>query len=245
MTTELNKVQSYHDRRLTHFIEDDFDHYVTADLWTLVTDVDGTAVVADQVNGVIDILSAVVTTGDNEQTEINTSAQIFLAAADKPIYFAALIQYAEQSTDDANIFVGLTSVSGATALGDDGTGPPGTYDGFGFHKVDGGTVWVAETSFATTQDTDTLDGTTTLRNGRIVPAQTAGGASFVWLEAELTPISSTECDVKFVIDGIHVATHSNVTMTTPEEMDFVFAVSQGSTTAETLSVDYVFCGQTR
>ena len=47
MTTEMNKVQSYYDRRLTHFIEDDFHTYVTADLWTLDTDVDGTAIVGD------------------------------------------------------------------------------------------------------------------------------------------------------------------------------------------------------
>ncbi len=230
-----------HKARHTHGFFDDFDHVVTADRWTLVTTTDGTITVGDAVGGHLAILTAGVT-ADNETGLAVSTAELFIFAAGKPVEFEAFVQYTEDDTDKANMFVGLSSVVTAAIMQDDGAGPPATYDGVCFFKVDGGTNWQVETSFAGTQTTTDLTAANSL-DGLV---QTAGGAAFQRLKAEINPKTSTKMDVVFSINDIVVAKHMDITMTTPELMHFAMGGKDGAVAKEeTLVCDYVYCYQTR
>lgn len=232
-----------HKARHTFGFFDDFTHIVTGDLWTKVTDVDGTALVGDAVGGQVQLIPAVLTVGNNEQMLIHTTAEIFKFAEDKPVEWGTRLKLTEANTDDANVLAGLTTVVDGTALGDNGAGPPGTYDGVVFFKVDGSTTFQVEDSFATTQKTTELTAANALN--KTLQTFTTG----VWfnLRALCQPISSTLMDVEFYIDDVLVAKHKDRTMTSPEEMHFAISVMSGGTTdpSEILDVDYAYCFQTR
>ena len=241
MTKLLDMPETLGKGRLTFEFLDDFLFNVNADFWTVGTTNDGTALVGDAVAGKISLLTAATTIG-NEITFLASTEELWLFAEAKPVLLEARFQFTEANTDDANVFFGLSSVADATILGDDGAGPPGTYDGVGFHKVDGGTVWVVENSFASTQETTTL----TAGNSLDGVEQTAGGAAFQTLQIYVQPTTATLMDVSYFIDTILVEKHTDVTMTTPEEMHLIFAMKDGSSAnEETLVADYIYAGQTR
>lgn len=191
------------------------------------------------VGGEVDI----VTTGvDNVGTVLHTDEEVFLAAANKGIAFGCRFKYTEANTDDANVYVGVgTVVDENLFMGDNGTGPPATYDGVCLFKVDGGTTWNVETSFDTGQTTTVLSAANSLDK----LAKTPGGGTYTLFEFELIPNTSTTCDVMFYLDGVHVARHTNVTMTSPAAMYALAGMKAGGANAETLTVDYIYCYQTR
>ena len=156
-----------------HWVYDDFDHYVTADLWTTVATDSGTVAVSDGVRGEVALTCSDGTVADNDEIYMGTTTEIFKFAANKPLYAECRLKYTEQSTDDANVAFGLKDAVAANSLLDDGGGPAASYSGALFYKVDGGTVWNVENSISTTQKTTTLDATGSLTG----EAQTAGGGT--------------------------------------------------------------------
>lgn len=211
-----------------------FQHYNSGDRFTTVASDSGSVVVTDAARGLLSIIPSDGTVADNDETYVKGTNETYLFAADKPFVFEALVRFVEANTDDANIVVGLMSAVAANSLQDNGAGPAASYSGCVFFKVDGDTVWQAETSIGSSQVTTRLDAAGSLN--RI--AQTAGGA---WqrLKIECRPISATKMVVDYFINGIHVAHHSDVTFTNATEMQEAFGVKNGSANLETLQVDYV------
>jgi hypothetical protein len=158
------------------------------------------------------------------------------------LLFEARVQYTEANTDDANILVGLLDAVGANSLQDNGAGPPSSYSGAVFVKVDGGTVWQCETSVTTTQTTTEL--TAANVNNLAKRAVTAGGAAYQTLRIEYMPYSATNAYVTFFVDGVAVAQHDYV-FTSATEMQIGLGVKNGGANLETLNVDYVVCSQER
>lgn len=231
MTKLLHALESLLYARHVHGVFDDFQHWTDGDKFNLATTVDGTATLTDDAGGYIDLLTA-ATPADNEASILSSVAENWLFAASKPLIFEARIQYAEADTNKANIFVGLSNdVAENTFMGDDGAGPPSNYSGINFHKVDGGTKWICESSNGTSQETTT----TTV---------TAGGASFVRLRIEVQPLTSTAASVRFYIDDVLVAEHS-LTMTSATEMHLLAGVKEGGASAETITIDYIGAWQAR
>lgn len=208
--------------------EDDFIEHLSGANWTLTADSGGTYGITDAAGGVISLLND---TTDEDESILHTEGEVFLFAQNKPIIFGARIKLTEANVDDANILVGLVSGAVASAIGDAGAGPPSSYSGANFFKVDGGTVWQAETSLGSTQDTDTNCGAFTSGN---------------WYElfCSIQTTSSTSATAKFYIDGSLVHT-STFTYTSATEMRFLVGVHNGGGNAETLLVDYAFCKQLR
>jgi hypothetical protein len=210
-------------------IFDDFDTYVTTQRWTTTADAGGTlALDADGVGGVL----AVTTDGDdNDEAYAELTVEMFKFAADKPLAFEARLQYAEASTDAANILVGVMDAPGADSLVDNGAGPKASYSGAVFFKVDGATVWNCESSIGSSQVTTTT-------------TKTAGGASNQTLRIEFQPLNATEGEVRFFVDDEFVAKHA-ITFSSATEMSIVLGAKAGSINVETLNVDYVACYQLR
>lgn len=217
---------------------DDFEHFVTGDLFTDTSADTGAAVaMTDAVGGRVTLTTGAT---DNNECYLLTTKELFKFADGKPIKCGARIQYAEANTDDANLFVGLMDAIAADSLLDDGGGPKASYSGALFFKVDGGTRWNVETSLAGAQNTTEL----TAVNSLDKVAKTAGGSSFQWLEIEVTPISSTQAEAAFYIDGTLVYKQT-FTYTSATEMMFGVGVKAGGANSEVVTVDAAYAYQLR
>jgi hypothetical protein len=223
-------------------VQDDFLRDVdSADWVTTLTD-SGTASVGDAVGGIIALVPSDGTVADNDEAYIESANEVFKFAARKPLLFEARVQFTEANVDDANVLVGLLDAVGANSLQDNGGGPPASYSGANFHKVDGSTVWQTETSNGTTQTTTELTAANT--NNLAKRAVTAGGSAYQTLRIEYQPYSSTNAYVTFSVDGVVVAQHDYV-FTSATEMQIGIGVKNGGANNETLNVDYVVCTQER
>ena len=229
--------------KLTHGFTEDFDHFITADRWTVTASDLGGATEQDAAGGVVLLDASDGTVADNDETYLHLSNEIFLWADDRPLVFAARVQYAEANTDDANIIVGLMDAWAADSILDDGAGPSASYSGAVFFKVDGGTNWNVECSLGGTQTTVEL----TAANSLDGLAKTAGGSNYQWLEIRFKPYDATSdlANVDFFIDGVHVYTISGYDYTSATAMEVGFGVKNGGANEETLSIDATYCYQKR
>lgn len=224
-----------HDRllkRRTMEVWDDFEFYTSGTTgWTSVVTGSATVAVGDGVGGLV-TLSAVDST-DNRDVYIKQTNQLFKYQANTTIIGECYLQYAEANTSAANIIFGFMSSVAANSLVDNGAGPKTSYSGAVIFKVDGGTVWKTQSSISTTQTTNTT-------------ATTAGGSSYTRLRIEISPISSTIAEVVYFVDGIQLrdATFNKpikdfVTYTGAAAMQLFAGLKNGSTTPESMIIDYI------
>ena len=212
----------------------DFTHYTTATdgVSSVITD-SGAIAVSDAANGVVSLsCSQDSSVADNDETYLITTKEVFTIEAGKNLVLKARVKLTEANTDDANIIFGLTDSGAANMLLDNGGGPAASYDGAVFFKVDGGTVWQAETSNAGTQSTDTSAGAFT-------------SAAWTDLLITITSLSSDTVAVcKFYVNGTLGAT-LNITISGLEEMEMIVGVKNGGANEETLLVDYIYGSKDR
>jgi len=211
-------------------LEDDFLHYATGGLWTSAltgTSTTGTAAAGDAAGGQLVLTSKAE---DNMLSAANTTNEVFKIALNKPLWFEALVKLTEGNTDDANVFVGLSDTLPVPQ--DDGGGPPSSWDGLGFFKVDGGTKWQFETSKTTSQETTEDVGTRT-------------SGSWVRLGFKVMPdANGTTATVTAYVNGVAVAVHT-ISVASMGEMHVSLCVKSGGATAEVLTVDWVRVVQVR
>lgn len=224
--------------RLTHGFFDDFDHFVTADRWTVTASNSGGATVADGAGGIITLDASDSTEGDNDETYLLATTETLKFAANKPITLAASVQFTEANTNDANVAVGYADGVAADTILDDGAGLKATFDGAVIYKVDGGTVWRFITSNGTTR-TDSVSTTT------------AGGSAYQVLEIETRHQSATEVSLIPKVDGVQLKDSNGnliehkVLYASATEMQAFAGVKNGGANEETLNVDYISCWQKR
>lgn len=199
--------------------------------WTGVA-VTTTAATATDRGGAISLTTTAV---DNNVASAIHTAKPVLPVADEPIHFAARVRFAEAATDDANLYVGLSSNAPATQMQDNGAGPAASYSGFGFFKVDGGLNWKVEVSNAGSKVTQELNGQAIASLTRA--PKVAGSAAYQLLEVEVIPKNSTKMDVMFKIDGVTVFKVTDFVFTSMVAMGPVFVCKAGGATIETLIVD--------
>ena len=240
MTTKLiNTPQDLKERRQFGF-RDDFDWLLSPHRWTSVLSDSGSAAVGSGTGGIAVLLPSDGTVADNDETYLRSTNPVFKFANLKPLVAEILLQFTEANTSAANIVFGVTDQSGTDLLADNGGGPASSYYGALFFKTDGGTRWQCETSKGAAQTTTDLLNTNSLDR----QTQTAGGSSYQRLTIEFIPHSSTEAEVLFSIDGIHVATHQ-YTYTSATAMYVVAGVKNGSANQETLNIDSIAAFQLR
>lgn len=192
----------------------------------------GTVAVVDERGGGISLATQAA---DNAEGTLVSDADLIEIAEDKPLCFSARVQYSEAATDDANVFVGFTDHAVADLLADDGAGLPADYQGIGFFKVDGSTLWSIEASNDTDQVTKELDADTS-RDGL---AKTAGGSSYQKLEINVLVKTATAADVMFLIDGTLVYKITDWDWSGMGSMALQAVVKAGGGSAETLKVTYM------
>lgn len=225
---------------------DDFVGYTSGQRWTSILTDSGTAAVQNEQNGVLLLTASDGTVADNDEAYAYTTAELFKQVSGCPIILEARVKFTEANTDDANVMIGLLDGAAANSILDNGAGPPASYNGGVFFKVDGATVWNVENSDGATQKTTTLDGTHEKIIGSPIDgaSQTAGG-SWQRLRIGWFPKSSTKADWLFWINGAPVAKHTDQPYASATEMAVFLGVKNGGANLETLRVDYVFCYQKR
>lgn len=202
----------------------------TTNEWELTATDSGTVAIADGVGGTVTISPSDGTVADNDEAYLASKYETFLFAASKPILFETRLKL-DDTSDAANILVGLADAVAANTILDNGGGPKASYSGVVFFKVDGGTVWQGEVSVAGTQVTDTDVGAFV-------------DNTFQTLRFEWIPTSSTSATAYFYVNGVLGGTTTH-TFTSGTEMQVVLAAKNGSTDHAQLVVDYVLCEQTR
>jgi len=230
MPKALNLPEAYYyaDRQVC--VVEDFVSGVPA-TWTGV----GTSATAASATDKGGAVSIVTTTTDNNVSSLILTAKPIIPAVDEPIHFAARIRFAEAATNQANLYVGLSSNAPATQMQANGAGPAASYTGFGFFKVDGNVNWKVEVSNAAVKSTQELNGQAVASLTRA--AKVAGSASYQLLEIEIIAKTATKMDVSFKIDGVCVFKVTDFVFTSMVAVGPVFVCMTGSTTAETLIVD--------
>lgn len=205
------------------FFDDFYALNVVATTGDYVVTKDGSVAgsVLDRAGGWAQIVTDV---NDNDEFYLASIGESWLLAEGKPLYFEARVELTEANTDDANILVGLLDANGANTLLDNGGGPPASYSGACWFKVDGGTVWQFETSNAGTQSTTTSAGTFT--------SGTADRLGFIF-----DPNDGTTGVVTPYLNGV-AGTAKNITLASLTEMNLVLGVKAGGAHAETLKIDY-------
>lgn len=209
-----------------------FDDFLTPALgpnWTAANDgATGTNTFNAASGGTMSIVTAAA---DNDYHWIITPTQYrFLAG--KPLVAVARLQLTEAATNAANIVFGVSSVTGATATRDNGAGPPTSYSGALFTKVDGGTVWQFGVSVGSAQQNQTNVG-----------AFTSGAWTELALSYEM--LNATLGRVTPFLNGVPVGSPVTFAISGAALMSAIVGVKAGSTSAETLIVDYVGVRQTR
>lgn len=202
---------------------DDFFAYVNADEWTLTGDAGGSAATISGSGGQLALTSD---GDDNDAYSFHTTNEIVKIEANKDGYIGARVKYVEANTDDANIFFGLTSVTTADMMVDNGAGPATTFDGLGFYKVDGGTKFGIVTSNGATQDVDADQGSALV------------SGTWYKLEAKWT-CTATTATVQFFIDGVQLGVDHTITLTGLDEvMHLSFCLKSGGANEEVLTIDW-------
>jgi hypothetical protein len=231
--------------RFTHELYDIDTFYFFRDLENLATGADGlttlvvdagtSVAVGDTTRGV-----AVITTGatDNNEAALRTTNELFLVAANRPLYGRVRLQYAEANTDDANVMVGFMSALAANSMVDDGAGPRTTGNYFLVEKRDGETTWRLSTRNGT-------------GNTSTASTTTAGGSAFTTIEIEVEEFDSVNFYVVALVDGVVLKDSAGtkirhtVAISGSTEMNFGVYAKAGGANSEVVSVDYLYAHQLR
>ncbi len=236
----------------TFYVWDDFDHYVTADLWTTVADNSGTVAVSDAVGGEVAIAATDATGVDNDQTYMVSTMELFKFATGKPLFFAAKVKTYANTIASTNFMVGLCNNVAAETIQDDAAGPPADYHGAIFFSAETA-YWQVESSASTTQ--------TTVNTGKAYTNNT-----YDILVIEALPISSTETECHFyqasvqsdgdyTLEEVGLTTGGRnstefvaqtLTHTSVTEMQIVLGVKDaGTNNSARIYADWVYCAQKR
>ncbi len=128
----------------TMIVYDDFTLDSSSTFWTDQLTDSGTITVGDVRNGIASLTPSDGSVADNDEAYRYTPNALFLHVANKPMYGRAYIQYAEGDVSHANVMFGFMSSPGQNMIVDDGGGPKASGSCSVIYKVDGGTVWRAQ-----------------------------------------------------------------------------------------------------
>lgn len=217
---------------------DDFWWYVTAHLWTSTLSDSGTIAVGNTANGVALLTPSDGSVADNDEAYLGQTAAAFLLAANRGLCGDFLVQFTEANTNAANVAVGFASSIGANLIVDDGGGMRTSGTILAIYKVDGETVWrcVSRNGSSATVSQSTT---------------TAGGSDYQHLSIQVVDWTPTTAEVVFLCNDLYLRDSNNIVirhtiaLSGASQMGAFAGVKNGSTSLETLNVDYIGAAQTR
>lgn len=220
----------------------DCDHYTSGggEGFTSVTEGSATIAAGDAAFGIV-TMSGVDST-NNLEIYLKQTRELFLFAANKPFSIECRIQYTEANTSAMNLAFGVANAVAADLLIDDGGGMRASGSLAAIYKVDGGTVWKTCSQISSTQNISTS-------------TKTAGGSTYQVLRIDVMPVSSTIAEVTYFVDDVQLLLSTGrpgqnlikdqLTYTGATEMQLFVGMKQGSTSPETVLIDYIAWGHLR
>lgn len=228
-------------------IEDDFVTYVDTQTWTKALSTGGSAAAgASAYGGQLAIGSSAVANLDNY---VRSTNKVFLFGQDQPIIAEARLQFTEANTNQAAVIFGLSSAiaAGGGWLNSTGTGVISSFSGAAIFKKAGTSQWFTVSSLGASQ-------TVTAVNTQDVNGNPSDG-NWHTLRVEFQPLTASLAEVRYFVDGLQLrpATTPTATMGIVDQLTFTSAAAMyagvgllnGSTSVETLNVDYVVASQIR
>lgn len=204
--------------------------------WQVVKGTGGTlAVQAAGIGGVLDVPTAAAAANDYQL--LATNGKFFKPAQNKPMAFEARYTVTEANTNNANYAMGFSSITTTGWMTNSNGGPPATWDGFCWYKTGGALGLGFRASVGSTNvDLPNLITTVSGTTYRLGFNVDLGDATY----AVVTPTNNGVPIMNGAVPySIRIAYASMGTM-------FVIAgMKCGSTSAETLSLDYIWASQER
>lgn len=205
----------------------------TLDIWQQIKNTGGTITVNATAGGWVGIPTAA---SANDYNVFASQAAMYALAANKPIWYEIGINVTEANTNESSWFVGLSSVTTTGFLSNAGA-VPSSYSGAVFWKPKGAMAVNFGVSNGTTQSST-------------APLFTAVSGTTYWLGCYLNPNDGTTAIVTpyaaYLSGGVYTlitpvggGTSLNLAIASLANMYFQFGIRAGSSSAETLNVDFV------
>ncbi len=230
MTKLVDLLDQLKHRRTFGFM-DDFDWYLSPHRWTSVVPQGAVTAEAAGVGGILQLNTSGGSPALNDEAYVKSTTAPFSFAANKPLVFEAAIQFSEADANKANIAIGLMDGVAAGSLADASGGPKNSYSGMIFYKQGNHNSWSCQSSVGGAQYTTPTN---------IV----AGLDGYQTLTGQWQPISATQGEARFFIDGVLVAKQL-ITFTGAQAMHLFAGAKTGSAYGQTLQVDYLAAYQLR
>lgn len=226
---DLDVVQVFSD-----FVDDQSDLFFV----DTITDT-GTALVNDDINGVMTLTPSDGTVADNDEVYIASANEIFRFGTNRTIYGRWKLRFAETTATIYNCAVGFMNAVGANTIIDDGGGVKVSGSTLAIYKVDGGAVWRCASA---------CNGTSTVS----VSTTSAVAATDYVFEIICNDWDGVSMEVSFKVDGAYLKDSNGYTIrhtvaiaSSTEMQIFAGAKLGAATNNDTTLVDYIYGAQTR
>lgn len=228
------------DARRGYYFDDDFEYFTNGNQWTdALTNSSAPTISGTLQDGVLVQLN---TSSTNDASFLYTTNPLYKWANNTTHMAEIILQFAEASTNNANIWFGFSSLNTVAQLVNGSAGPATSFTGAGWYKQGGSLVWRTISSQSTAQNLNTT-------------TYTAGQAGYQRLRVQVE-INNSVAEITYWLDqggttgGIQARNNATfpangapikdfISLSSPAAMYLGFGVKNGTTAAETLNVDYI------
>jgi hypothetical protein len=224
--TNINPLEMYE-------LADDFANLDVVK-WAAVTD---GSTGTNTANGVAGGEVSVVTAAQaNDYHIMKSTAQPFLVAAKKPLWFATRFTYLEANTSASGLVLGVSSVATGVIIVDTTFALAASFSGALFYKLAGSLALAFGTSNGSTQTKNT--GIVTMVSGQVYQA------GFHWDSGDGTTSYVTPWVYDETASIRYVGVTHKVLLASLAQMNLLYGVKSGGA-AETIKLDYIRCAAKR
>ena len=241
MGTKLVAHDDFINLRRGFYLEDDFILYTDAKTWTAALTNSAAPTISSSLQD--GVLVQANTAATNDASFIYSTVPLFKWANNIVHTAECVLQFTEASTNNANVWFGFTSVNTVAMLVNGSAGPATSGTFAGWYKQGGSLVWKTASSQSTTQNLNTT-------------TYTAGQAGYQRLRVQVEIVNSV-AEVTYWIDqggttsgGIQARNNASypangapikdfISLSSPAAMYLGIGIKNGTTSAETLNVDYL------
>ncbi len=216
----------------TSCLFDDFYNYTSANLWTTVAGSSGSSVATAPDN----ILLTTAAT-DNDLQGIKSTLQAFTYTSGQAMLVESVVNFTNQSGNNANIFFGFSSTTSLTST--NGAVPTASMTNALIMKLDGEAFWRVQSSNATAKSNN-------------LSTSPAGGAGSYLLHIDVINFDGLNAGVVFSVNGVALldsVTGMQILHKVPyasvAAMNVVAMVQAGSASVQTATYDYVTASKFR
>lgn len=222
--------------------------------WQVTAPDSGTWTADDAINGVATFLPSDSSVGNNDEIYLASQQEALLFKAGRPIYASCRLQFVEAATpnNQANVIFGLANAVGANMLIDNGGGPRASGSVCCIYKRDGGVKWrVHSRDYWDFREHETDETAGVLNSTDTIDGQIVTTTPWQMLEMWITDPAPDYVPknrivlASFAVNGRRLPFVHELPVLNATEMQLFVGVKNGTTTQETLKVNWLYADQAR